>query len=123
MVSAEMLVEVKDRFRRRLSKYTRKAFSLLPKLEKPRILDVGCGSGVPTMELAKLSSCVIVGVDVDQKLLDMLSRKAAEAGVSNRVETVNTYFTFDDKFFSVFWSCSFKVDQLYFWNRNMFTQT
>jgi len=45
----------KDLIRERLSKYTRKAFHILPKLDKPRILDIGCGSGVPTMELARLS--------------------------------------------------------------------
>ena len=31
-----------DCFRERLLKYTRKAFKLLPKLDKIRILDVGC---------------------------------------------------------------------------------
>jgi ribosomal protein L11 methylase PrmA len=52
----------RDRFRRRLFKYTRKAFQLLPELDKPCILDVGCGSGVPTIELAKLSNGEVVGL-------------------------------------------------------------
>ena len=42
----------KDAVRERLSKFTAKAFQMLPKLDRPRILDVGCGSGVPTLKLA-----------------------------------------------------------------------
>ena len=44
-----------DIIREGLSKYTRKAFQVLPKLDKPCILDIGCGSGVPTIELAKIT--------------------------------------------------------------------
>ena len=79
MVSKELLVEVdKDRFRELLNKYTRRAFRMLPKLEKPRILDIGCGSGVPTIELAKLSGGEIVGIDINQALLDVLDRKVKD---------------------------------------------
>ena len=53
-MSKDLYSEIdRDRFREPLLKYTRKAFQLLPKLDKPRILDVGCGSGVPTIELAR----------------------------------------------------------------------
>jgi 2-polyprenyl-3-methyl-5-hydroxy-6-metoxy-1,4-benzoquinol methylase len=38
----------RDSLRTNLNEYTRKAFQLIPRMEKPRILDVGCGSGVPT---------------------------------------------------------------------------
>jgi hypothetical protein len=34
--------------------FTRKAFEMLPALHNPRILDVGCGRGGPTLELARL---------------------------------------------------------------------
>jgi len=46
----------KDLLRERLIKYTRKAFHMLPRLDKPRVLDVGCGSGIPTMELARVGA-------------------------------------------------------------------
>ena len=80
----------RDSFRKRLLKYTRKVFKLLPRLDKPRILDVGCGSGVPTIELAILSRGKIVGIDIDQSLLDELDRKIEREGLSNRVESRNT---------------------------------
>lgn len=43
--------------------YTRRAFEMLPKLDKPRILDIGCGPGGPTMELARLSGGSVIGLD------------------------------------------------------------
>lgn len=67
-----------DHFRERLLKYTRQAYHCLPKIKKPRILYVGCGSGVPTIELEKLSKGEIIGIDINQSLLDKLNRKIAE---------------------------------------------
>jgi len=78
-MSEEMLNELK---------YTIKAFRKLPKIEKPRILDIGCGSGVPTMELAKLSDGEIIGIDIDQESLDILSRKIEQEGLTNRVKAI-----------------------------------
>ncbi len=77
-----------DHFRENFNKYTRKAFQLLPELEKPRILDIGCGSGVATIELAKLSNGEIIGIDIDQSLLDKLNRKIEENGFSNRMKKI-----------------------------------
>jgi ubiquinone/menaquinone biosynthesis C-methylase UbiE len=97
----------RDRFRRRLLKYTRKAFRLLPELDKPCILDVGCGSGVPTMELAKLSNGEVVGLDIDQSLLDELGRKIEREGLSNRVETRKCSMfkmDFPDESFDIIWA-------------------
>jgi ubiquinone/menaquinone biosynthesis C-methylase UbiE len=79
----------KDRIRKRLLKYTRKAFRMLPKLDEPRILDIGCGSGVPTMELVRLCNGKITALDIDQDMLDILSGKVEKAGLSNRVKVVN----------------------------------
>ena len=51
----------KDHIRENLNKYTRKAFRLLPKLKNPNIVDIGCGTGVPTIELAKISMDILSG--------------------------------------------------------------
>lgn len=88
-MTIDILNEIrKDFFRKSFNKYTRKAFQMLPEIDKPRILDIGCGSGVPTMELARLTNGKIVGLDIDQRSLDELNRKIEEAGLSDRVKTV-----------------------------------
>ena len=71
------------------TEYTRRAFEMLPKLERPRILDIGCGRGEPTIELAKLSGGTVTGLDIDQSALDELDRRAEEEGLSDRISTVN----------------------------------
>jgi len=96
-----------DRFRERLLQYTRKAYWLLPKLTKPRILDIGCGSGVPTLELARLSKGEVVGLDIDQSLLDELNRKIEVQGLSNWVTTRNCSMfelNFPDESFDIIWA-------------------
>ena len=80
---------------------------MLPKLEKPRILDVGCGSGVPTIELAKLSDGEIIGIDINQSLLDKLNRRIEEEGISNRVKTMKHSLLdmdFSDESFDIIWA-------------------
>lgn len=76
-----------DKFREPLLKYTRKAFQMLPRLEKPYILDIGCGTGVPTIELAKLSDGKVIGIDIDQAHLDVLNLKIESEGLSYRVKS------------------------------------
>ena len=103
MVVLEEIEQVRAGFR----KYTRKAFLRLPRLEKPRILDIGCGSGVPTIELAKLSDGKVTGIDIDQSCLDELNRKIKEEGLSDRVKALNLSLfemKFADENFDVVWS-------------------
>jgi ubiquinone/menaquinone biosynthesis C-methylase UbiE len=96
-----------DSFRERFIEYTRKAFQMLPKLEQPYILDIGCGSGLPTLELARLSNGKIIGVDIDQPQLVKLNRKIAEVGLSHRVKTINCSLfeiNFPDEIFDIIWA-------------------
>ncbi len=96
-----------DHFRKVFSKYTIEAFQKLPKLENPRILDIGCGSGVPTMELAKLSDGEILGIDIDQDHLDKLSRKIEQEGLTNRVKAIKCSLLdikFPDNSFDIIWA-------------------
>ncbi len=108
MTSKDLLSGIEqDRFRRNLGKYTRKAFLMLPKLEKPRILDIGCGSGVPTIELAKLSNGEITGIDVDRNLLDRLNGRIAQEGLLGRVRTMRRSLfeiDFPDESFDIVWA-------------------
>jgi len=97
----------RDIVRERLLKYTRRAFRMLPKLDRPRILDIGCGSGAPTMELARLGQGEVIGIDIDQPALDKLNRKISEAGFSDRIQAVNCSIldmVFPNESFDIIWS-------------------
>jgi ubiquinone/menaquinone biosynthesis C-methylase UbiE len=103
MVVLEEIEQVRANF----LKYTREAFLRLPQLENPRILDIGCGSGVPTIELAKLNNGEVTGIDVDQSCIDEFNRKIKEEKLSNRVKAINLSMfemKFPDETFDVVWS-------------------
>jgi len=108
MPSGEAQFQIrKDRIRKRFLKYTRKAFQMLPQQDKPRILDIGCGSGVPTMELSRLSNGEITGLDINQPLLDRLTRKIKKAGMSDRVKTLKCSILdmeFPEESFDIIWA-------------------
>jgi ubiquinone/menaquinone biosynthesis C-methylase UbiE len=103
-----ILLEINhDLLRARFNRYTRKAFRLLPKLDKPLILDIGCGTGEPILELTQLSDGQIIGIDIDQNALDRLSEKIKKANLTERVKTIKcsmTNMTFPDKSFDIIWA-------------------
>jgi len=89
------------------AKYTRKAFRMLPGLDKPRILDIGCGTGAPTLELARLTRGEIFGIDIDQSSLDKFNARVKKAGLSRRVRIRNcSMFNLDfpEASFDIIWS-------------------
>ena len=106
-MSEDILKELNtEQLRKGFLKYTRKAFQLLPKIDKPRILDIGCGKGIPTIELALLSNGGIIGIDIDQDALDKLNLKIEKKSLSSRVKTMNRslYKTdLPDKDFNILW--------------------
>jgi len=107
MAKEESFQTEKDELRKRLVKYTIKAFRMLPHMDKPRILDIGCGSGISTLELARLSQGEVIGIDIDQPALDKFARKIKEAGLTDRVQAVNcSMFDMDfaDESFNIIWS-------------------
>jgi ubiquinone/menaquinone biosynthesis C-methylase UbiE len=87
---------------------TRKAFSFLNDLpHNPLILDVGCGPGMQTIQLAKLIEGKIIALDNHQPFLDQLKMSAEKEGVAEKIETVNkSMFSmdFEDTSFDVIWS-------------------
>ena len=97
----------KDHIRENLNKYTRKAFKILPKCKNPHILDIGCGSGVPTIELAKISNGHVIGIDIDLTSLNLLRRKIKEMGLNNRVSVIEDSIltmNFPEESFDIIWS-------------------
>ena len=87
---------------------TRKAYQMLEDLpENPRILDIGCGPGMQTVELAKLSGRQIVALDFHEPFLEQLKETAKKEGVSDRVKEVKgdmSNLKFEDGSFDVVWS-------------------
>ena len=75
----------RDEFRKNLLKFTIKAFEKIPFIENPQILEIGCGTGVPTMELARLTNGMVTAVDTDSQALEILSGKIEKAGLRNRI--------------------------------------
>jgi len=87
--------------------HTRRAHAMLPRMEEPRILDVGCGSGDVTIELVKLAGGRAIGFDCDASALEKLARNAREAGLAERIETVNRSMLaidFADESFDIVWA-------------------
>ena len=90
------------------NKSTRKAFNTIPKPPKqPLILDIGCGPGVQTIELAKLSKGRIIALDNHQPFLDKLIRNAKEEELLDHIVPTNISMLdmdFGENTFDIIWS-------------------
>ena len=106
--SIESVLETKkDQIRKHFLRYTRQAFQILPRIKEPHILDVGCGSGNPTIELAKISDGIITGIDINQNMLDKLNDKIQKEGFSNHVFTKKCSLfdiDFPNETFDIIWA-------------------
>ena len=74
---------------------------------RPRILDVGCGPGAQTIELARVTGGWIVAVDIRQRFLDELTERAAAAGVLPQITPINSSMfdmDFAERSFDLIWS-------------------
>lgn len=87
---------------------TRKAFGCLKNLpSEPLILDIGCGPGMQTLELAKMSNGIIVALDNYQPFLDILIQNAIKEGVEKRIIPKHQSMLemdFKNNTFDVIWS-------------------
>lgn len=65
---------------------TAQALSFIPPLsEDPQILDLGCGPGMQTLALARLTMGQIIAVDLHQPYLDDLQQRATTAGLDKQI--------------------------------------
>jgi SAM-dependent methyltransferase len=64
----------------------RSFFPLLALTATSRVLEVGCGSGGPAVDLARTVGCRVVGIDVNEAGVDNATALATRAGVADRAE-------------------------------------
>jgi ubiquinone/menaquinone biosynthesis C-methylase UbiE len=87
---------------------TRKAYQMMKGvLKNPKILDIGCGPGRQTMELARLSGGKITALDNHQPFLDKVRKDADALGLSPHIETLNQdmkAMDFETGSFDVIWA-------------------
>lgn len=83
---------VDRRFRRSMAaRYTATMDYLRDRAKGSRILDIGCGSGRYSVELAAMGA-EVVGVDESRAMLDLARAAAAKAGVDGRCSLVHAPF-------------------------------
>ncbi len=69
---------------------TRRALAMVPDLpECPRILDLGCGPGRQSLDLAELTGGTVTAVDIHEPFLDQLRAEAQVRGLAGRVAILN----------------------------------
>ncbi len=87
---------------------TRKAFLMLAGIPKnPTILDIGCGPGMQTQDLAGLTEGKIIAVDNHLPFLDRLNQAVAHRGLTSRITVMNGdmfALDFDSGAFDVIWA-------------------
>lgn len=87
---------------------TTKAYSICKGLPpKPRILDIGCGSGVASVELAQFSGGHVTAADVHQPFLDEVDAKAKALNITEQISTVKAdmaQLPFEPESFDLIWS-------------------
>lgn len=70
---------------------TQKAFFMLTDLPKaPNILDVGCGPGMQTLDLIRLTAGKIIAVDTHQPFLGALHHRVVQQGLADRITVIRS---------------------------------
>jgi SAM-dependent methyltransferase len=97
----------KDSFRKNLSRFTWQAYNSLPVLDNPGILNVGCGSCIPAIELAILSQAHVTAIDNDKKSLKQLQAAVKTFKLESKIKVLRASLThppFKKESFDIIWS-------------------
>jgi len=84
--------KIKDICRQGLLKFLEQACIKLPRFYNYNILDIGCGSGVPTFWLSENFSGNITALDADYVTIDYLQNKINERNLQSRIKTICSTF-------------------------------
>ena len=77
-----------DIFRENLNRFTKQAFTMLPPIQSPSILDIGCGSCIPSIALCRMSGGTVTAVDIDEILLRKAEKNIRDAGLQTGIRLV-----------------------------------
>lgn len=97
----------KNRIRKNLLGFTERAYRMLPETEHYSLLDIGCGTGQPTMKLAELTGGKVTGIDIDRDALAVFGESVREAGLDGRVKALEMSLTemdFPPESFDLIWA-------------------
>ncbi len=90
---------------------TRKAFNILTSgrdlPEHLNILDIGSGTGIHTIQLAKLMEGKIIALDRHQPFIDKLQKRLEPEGVSEKIDCIKgdmAAMTFEKESFDIIWA-------------------
>jgi len=89
------------------NKYTKKAFEMIPKINTSLILDIGCGPGLQTIYLAKISKGNVIGIDIHQPYLDNLNKLAERDDLQDKIKTIKMSMMemdFPEEHFDIIWA-------------------
>lgn len=96
-----------DSLRANWLSYSRRAFDAIPHIASPNILDIGCGSGVVTVALARWSKGTVTGIDIDKTALRQLVMNAEQEGVTDQVTIIKKSMKkmdFPKESFDIIWA-------------------
>jgi cyclopropane fatty-acyl-phospholipid synthase-like methyltransferase len=85
----QVVYQLKDNCRKNLTKYTLQAFSVIPEIKNPLILDAGCGTGVLSLALIEKCDGTIYAVDPDQESLEWFKLKVNELDLKDRIKIIH----------------------------------
>ncbi|MFA5139854.1 MAG: class I SAM-dependent methyltransferase [Elusimicrobiota bacterium] len=88
--------------------FTERAFRMLPPLpDEPRVLDIGCGPGMQSLDLCRLTGGHITAVDKFPQFLEQLRNSARKSGLENKLSAVQgdmAALDFPKKTFDLLWA-------------------
>jgi len=85
----------------------RRVYAALELPKRPVILDVGCGTGMTSIELARISGGRVFALDINQTFLDILKERATEQSLAERIETIRKdlrSMDFEEDSFDLIWA-------------------
>jgi len=83
-------LKIIDECRKNFNKYTIRAFKSFPEVNRPLVLDMGCGTGVPTMALLEICDGYFHAIDSDEESLQWFRKKTNAHDYRNRLKIIKS---------------------------------